>query len=108
MTMHLVLEMEWTVEMVGLEATVETVGTADTHQRAMKEEMGVDRQLTVGMVVLEVFQGILEDRQEVEMEATSSEAGILIKKTRNRGEISTFESNSILLLTDENKNGIDG
>ena len=85
--------MEWTVEMVGLEGTVEMVGTADTHQRAMKEEMGVDRQLTVGMVVLEVFQGILEDRQEVEMEATSSEVGNLIKKTRNRGEISTFERN---------------
>lgn len=44
--------------------------------------MGDDRQLTIEMVVLEVFQGILGDRQVVEMEATSSEAGNL--KTRNR------------------------
>ena len=69
-----------TVEMVGLVGTVEMVGTANAHQRAMKEGMGVDRQLTVGMVVLEVFQGILEDRPEVKMEATLSEAGNLIKK----------------------------
>ena len=72
--------MKETVEMVGLVGTVEMVGTADAHQRAMKEGMGVDRQLTVGMVVLEVFQGILEDRPEVKMEETSSEAGNLIKK----------------------------
>ena len=74
--------MEETVEMVGLEGMVEMEETADAHQRAKKEEMGDDRQLAIGMVVLEVFQGILGDRQEVEMEAASSEAGNL--KTRNR------------------------
>ena len=59
---------EGTVEMVGVEGTVEMVGTADAHQKVMKEEMGDYCQLTMGMVVLEVFQEVLKDRQEVEME----------------------------------------
>lgn len=88
-----VLEMEGTVEMVGMERSVEMVGTADAHQKAMKEEMGDDRQLTMGMVVLEVFQEVLEDCQEVEMETASSDADNLIKKTRNRDGIRTVRRN---------------
>ena len=74
--------MEDTVEMEGMEGTVEMEGTADANQRAMKEELGDDRQLAIGMVVLEVFQGILGDRQEVEMEVKSSEDGNLMKKDK--------------------------
>lgn len=67
--------------------------TADANQRAMKEVMGADCQLATGMVVLEVRQEVLEDGQEVEMEATSLDAGNLIKKTRNRIEISVVGRN---------------
>ena len=76
--------MEETVEMEGMEGTVEMEGTADANQRPMKEELGDDRQLAIGMVVLEVFQGILGDRQEVEMEVKSSEDGNLMKKDKDR------------------------
>jgi len=51
-----------------MDGTVEMVGSADTHQKVKKEEMGDYCQLTLGMVVLEVFQEVLKDRQEVEME----------------------------------------
>ena len=76
-----------------MEGTVEMVETVDTHQKATKEVMGADRQLAMGMVVLAVRQEVLEDRQEVQMEATLLDAGPLTKKTRNGRGIRVVERN---------------
>ena len=83
--------MEGTVEKVRKEGTVEMVETVEAHQKATKEVMGADSQLAMGMVVLGVRQKVLEDRQEVQMEATLLDAGHLTKKIRNRRGIRVIE-----------------